>query len=489
MPGRVSRRLDVLFSVAIFVAVSLAGGRIYRLPFDDEIFTLRFVGAPHAHLAHYLLMDADPTPQLSYVIYYLAMLAGCGQVGWRWLCVGYVAVAISIWHWLTLRNIEASRPVRLLIAILFGMTPLALGQGDALRWYPMLAMMVAVAFALYLTAGERWYLTGIAFGLVGDVSFLAILPLASVLFHRWVIERKFRPREEAAFLVLGGIVAIPGFLKFHNISSSQDLTLHFTRGVLRRVLETSLGFFGGATLGASQAWLVGLAVGATVFLGYSAMVSVAGDANASRFCTLLGVSAIFPAIFTLIGFSEPRGYLFLAPMMVALTAVGVARAISIRPHAVAIAYVALLVVAISVAANLRSSTTPFKRNAVIPYQEVLDFVTTNQQGPTTLLTMDAVTGYSLASVPQLCVEEYEVDRSGWRDSSCAPDAATQTVIIVKGDPLNEDEPTWRDKTAAFIGTRKLMAQAHFGYDADASLKSRLTGRHLAPSLLDAEIYR
>jgi hypothetical protein len=144
--------------------------------------------------------------------------------------------------------------------------------------------------------------------------------------------------------------------------------------------------------------------------------------------------------------------------------------------------------AISVAANLRSSTTPFKRNAVMPYQEVLDFVTTNRQGPTTLLTMDAVAGYSLAGIPQLCIEEYEVYRSGWRDSSCAPDAATQTVIVVKGDPLNEDEPTWRDKTAAFIGNRKLMAQAHFGYDADASLKSRLTGRHLEPSLLDAERY-
>jgi hypothetical protein len=86
MSGRVSRRLDILLSVAIFVAVSLAGGRIYRLPFDDEVFTLRFVGAPHAYLSHYLLMDADPTPQLSYVIYYAAMLAGSGAIGWRWLC-------------------------------------------------------------------------------------------------------------------------------------------------------------------------------------------------------------------------------------------------------------------------------------------------------------------------------------------------------------------------------------------------------------------
>jgi hypothetical protein len=489
MSGRVSRRLDIPLSIAIFVAVSLACGRIYRLPFDDEIFTLRFVGAPHANLANYLLINPDPTPQLTYIIYYIAMLAGSGAIGWRWLCVGYVAVAISIWHWLTLRIIEASMPVRVMIAILFGMTPMALGQGDAIRWYPMLAMMVAIAYTLYLRSGERWYLTGIAFGLVGDVSFLAILPLASVLFHRYLIERKFRFKEDATFVILGGVVAIPGFLKFRTISSSQDLTLHFTRGVLRRMLETTLGFFGGATLGASQAWLVVLAVAATIFLGYLAISSTRADSEASRFCTLLAVSAIFPAMFTLIGFSEPRGYLFLAPMMVALTAVGLARAISIRPQSVAVAYVALLVVAISVAANLRSSVTPFKRNAVIPYRDVLSFVSSNAQGPTTLLTMDAVTGYSLAGVPQLCIEEFEVYRSGWLDSSCVPDPATQTVIIVKGDPLDEDEPHWRDKTEAFIGNRKLIAQAHFGYDADASLKSRLTGRHLAPSLLDAEIYR
>jgi hypothetical protein len=189
-------------SVAIFVTVSLACGRIYRLPFDDEVFTLRFVGAPHHHLVRYLLISDDPTPPLSYLVYYWAMLAGFGQIGRRWISVGYISTTIAIWHWLTLRFIDAPMPIRILIAILFGMVPLALGQGDALRWYPMLAMTVAIGYALYLTSAERWYLTGIAFGIVGDVSFLGILPLASVLFHRYVVERKFRVREDVALLFL-----------------------------------------------------------------------------------------------------------------------------------------------------------------------------------------------------------------------------------------------------------------------------------------------
>jgi hypothetical protein len=60
-----------------------------------------------------------------------------------------------------------------------------------------------------------------------------------------------------------------------------------------------------------------------------------------------------------------------------------------RTSLAATAYTALLEVAVSVAANLRSTTTPFKRNSVVQYREVVDFVRSNDHGKTAVLTMDA----------------------------------------------------------------------------------------------------
>jgi hypothetical protein len=489
MPERFRPWLDIVLSVSIFIAVSVACGRIYRFPFDDEIYTLRFVGNPHiSNLPSYFLFTNDPTPPLTYLVYYGAVLGGFDQSALRWICIGYVAIALAIWHWLTLTMIEASKPVRLLIAILFGLVPLALSQGDALRWYPMLTLAVAVAFFCYLRFPRRWYLSGIAFGLIGDVSFLAVLPLASVLFHRYAIERKFSWKEDLAFLSLGSLVAVPGFIAFGHIFSHQDLTKHFTNGLLRRMTETTLGFFGGVTLGVSQAWLVALVIAATIFLAYGAMVATRENQSARSFCSLVIITAASAAIFTMIGFSEPRGYLFLAPMVTAITSIGIASAMQTSPRVTAVAYAALLVTAISVAGNLRSSNTPFKRNAVIPYGEVIDFARSNQHGKTAVVTMDACTAYLLSSHPEFCVAEYEVYRNGWLDSSCPAGDGIDTVIVVKGDPLDENNPHWRDRVAEFIRGKQAIAQAHFGHDDDAHLKSRLSGRHLSPSLLDAVIY-
>lgn len=489
MPGASSRWLDLVLSVGIFITVSLACGRIYRFPFDDEVFTLRLIGKAHiTNVPRYFLLIDDLSPPFSYFAYYVGLLMGLRVSSLRWISFGNVAVGLAIWHWLTLKLLSASAPLRLLIAISFGLIPLAISQGDALRWYPMLTLAVAVAFSLYLLWPQRWFLSGAAFGLMADISFLAILPLLAVLFHRYVIERKFRWREDLTFLSFSGVLAIPGFITFGNLLIHHDPTKHFTAGVLRRIAETTLGFFGGVVLGVSQALLVVPAIVATIFLIRSTVVATRNSPSAQRFCDPILILAGFAAILTLIGLSEPRGFLFLAPMVTALTSMGLVHAMRMSPRLGAIAYAALLVVSISVAGNLRSSTTPFKRNSVIPYGEVIDFVRSNEHGRTAVLTMDAVSAYSLSAFPELCVAEYEMYRSSWVASACSADQIV-TVIVIKGDPLDENDPPWRNRVEEFTRARQPIAQAHFGEDADAKLKSRLAHIELSSSLLDAAIYR
>ena len=105
------------------------------------------------------------------------------------------------------------------------------------------------------------------------------------------------------------------------------------------------------------------------------------------------------------------------------------------------------------------------------------------------MTMDASTAYSLSAFPELCVAEYELYRRGWLEPACLTDDRIDTVVVIKGDPLDENETNWRDKVATLTRGRQPIALAHFGRDDDAHFKSRLTGVPLSSSLLDAAIYR
>jgi hypothetical protein len=496
MWNRLKPYYDQLGSVAIFIGVVLAAGRVYRFPFDDEITTLSAIKdiSAHAGIARLWANRNEMNPTLSHLIFYAGSTIGLRTVSLRWISIGCTAGALAIWHWMTvdaLGQSSLSISTRLLIALLFGLTPLAISQGDALRWYPPLMLPVAVAFLVYLRSSRLWFLSGIAFGLAADVGFIAIFPFLAALFHRYLVQRRFRWREDAEFLLLTAAFAVPGLISFLRVCAGYRAveSLHYTSGVLRRVLETSLGFFGGVTLGISQGWLVALAIIGTVYLSYCALSLATINPKLERLYIIIVINAGLAVLFTLGGFSEPRAYLFLSPMISALTSIGLVCAITSSPRAASTSYAALVVLAVAVVANLRSSSTPFKRNAAIPFAEVVDFVKTNEQGRTAVMTMDASTAYSLSAFPELCVAEYELYRRGWLEPACLTDDRIDTVVVIKGDPLDENETNWRDKVATLTRGRQPIALAHFGRDDDAHFKSRLTGVPLSSSLLDAAIYR
>lgn len=486
-----SRCFDISLAVFIFVLVSIGSGRIYRFPFDDEVFTLKLISDLRiGELARYLLNGNDTKPPLSYLLFSSALMVGTPLVALRWISIACTAGALAIWHWLTLSSLDEPVPdsMRLLIALLFGLTPMAVSQGDALRWYPLFTLTVAVTFLIYLRSSHRWFLSAITLGLSADTCFLAILPLSALLVHRYVIERKFRWSEDLRFFLIGGVVGSPGAVTFINILHGGWPSDEFTPGILRRIFDTSLGFFGAVTLGLSQAWIVVIATVATVYLARSALGTPIRS-SANRLCVLVLVTASAAAIFTMVGLSKPRAYLYLTPMFSALTAIGLMQAIRSAPRLGAAAYATLIVASTCVLSNLRASDTPFKRNSVIPFSNVVDFVKTNQRGKTVLLTSDPTVFYSLANAPDICTAEFEWWSSHWNYAACVPSKQNDTVIVVKGAPLNESDPQWTNAVSKITGVKKVVAEAHFGRDDDAHLKARLTGVPLPINILHGIIYR
>lgn len=218
---RFRNRYDLGLSVSIFVLASLAAGRVYRLPFDDEVTTLEMIARfPFSELANRLLKAMDVHPPLSYLLFSGARYARIEGQQLRWISLGCTVGGLAIWHRLTLESIASahvSSATRILIAFMFGLIPMAVSQGDALRWYPVLAFMSAVTFFAYLLGGRRWYLCGIPLGLAADTESLAILLFLAIAVERWAFQRRFEWRENVTFAALTGIIALPSVITFVNI--------------------------------------------------------------------------------------------------------------------------------------------------------------------------------------------------------------------------------------------------------------------------------
>jgi hypothetical protein len=91
----------------------------------------------------------------------------------------------------------------------------------------------------------------------------------------------------------------------------------------------------------------------------------------------------------LIAFRFDKSYvlLFLAPMVSAMAGAGVAKSAGARSR------VALLACG-AVAGNLQHSSHPFKRQVIVPFDEVIEFVHVNQLGTTAVRTSDVTVDFA-----------------------------------------------------------------------------------------------
>jgi len=317
------------------------------------------------------------------------------------LLLAFLALAlcqILVLTWLSQRaeGGKPASPTRLVGVLTFGLMPLAVSQGDAIRWYPLFAALIMSFVVLYLVPRHEWHRlwSAAALGLAASTDFSAALIVPPLLIYRHLLQRRFRWSFDLAYWLIVMAGAAVGFCSAYWIFTYGMIAVRgeFSDGVVRSVLTNMLGFFGGNALGVSQAWIVILII--IVFaLAAVSEIDRQKPGKPVHFLLLL-LSA--PALMTLAGFAKPRSFLYLTPVAGALITMFFDRQLQ-QGHVQRAIAVTAITFATSVAAiaNLISGTHPFKRNSIVPYQTIFDFIDRNANGSALVVSTDPVVPWVL----------------------------------------------------------------------------------------------
>ena len=488
---------DVAGSVFLFVAASLTAGRVWRFPFDDEIYTLSTIERlSPLKLVTAFPAQADVHPPLSYLLFSGLQHVGASAPAMRLASLAMTALALALFHVLALTLMaRRGRPQiapasRLIALVLFGLCPLAVSQGDALRWYPLFAALVALFVALYL-AGRNdaaRLCSAVALGLAASTNLLAGPLALAFALYRYALQKRFAWRFDTAFwliaLAAGSLgVYSAGSLLFARFG---QVGAQLGNGVLRAALTDALGFFGGDALGLGQAWIVFPALTIAAFALYASIDRKRPSAPAHLLLLMLAAAAL-----TIVpGFAKPRSFLYLAPVMTLLLMLwldGKLRQGRVRPVLAAAAL--LIATDVAAIANINHNDRPFKRNAVIPYQSVFDFIGANGSGQVLVVSTDPVIPWVLSHrAGPACASYFFAARN-----CLGAGTRYDSVFLVRGhSDKSASAATMRkfnESLAPLIAGRQKIAAMQAGRDDDAVLKSRMTGVQLDAAILTVDFYR
>ena len=488
---------DLAVTMFVFVTISIMVGRVWRFPFDDEIATLSQIepDALRALISGFPATD-DIHPPLSYALFYGLRQLNLSDAGMRIFSLAMTGLALLLCQLLVLRWIArrdgatVPAPTRLIAVLMFGLMPLAVSQGDALRWYPAFALLSVLFATLYLVPrdGPAQLWSGVALGLAASIDFSAILIVPPLLIYRYVLQRRFRWSFDPAFWLITAAGAAIGFCSAYWIFvyRTQSMWSEFASGIVRAGLTDVLGFFGGDALGVSQAWIV---VPTFVVLVIAAMSEIdrrIPDKPVHLFLLMLGG----PVLMALAGFATPRSFLYVVPVAAGLLTMFFDRQLrqgnALRMLSV---IVLTLTTSISAIANIRSGTHPFKRNSVIPYQSIIDFIDKNAPGSALILSTDPVLPWLLRDAGGGRCAGYFFEVEHCLDAGRNYDA----IFVVFGhSDQSADEAfitKFRGLIAEVTAGRSKVATLPAGRDEDAMLKSRLSGVPLETTILTVDYYR
>ena len=490
--------LDLVATLFLFVSVSIMAGRIWRFPFDDEIYTLSMI-EPKA--ARVLLANFPATgdihPPLSYAIFFGLRQLRLSDTGMRLCSVAMTALALLLYQllvltWIARRDgVSAPVQIRIVAVLIFGLIPLAVSQGDALRWYPIFTLLIALFVTFYLVPrdGPAQLWSSAALGLAASIDFSAALLIPPFLIYRYALQRRFRWSFDLPYWLITAAGATIGFGSAYWIFTrhmTHVWTTEFGHGVVRSALTDILGFFGGHALGVSQAWIV---VPTVVVFAISA-VSAIDRREPGKPVHLLLLMLIGPVLMALAGFIQPRSFLYLVPSVAVLLTLFFDRQAR-KGHAAGMlaAVVLPLATSISAIANINSGTHPFKRNSVIPYQSIFEFIDSNAKGNSLVVSTDPIVPWVLRTADDgLCAGYFfAVSRclvSGHRYNS---------IFIIFGHNANSGDERvmteFKELIADITAGRSKAATLPAGRDQDAPLKSWLTGIPLEKDILTVDYYR
>jgi hypothetical protein len=195
-----------------------------------------------------------------------------------------------------------------------------------------------------------------------------------------------------------------------------------------------------------------------------------------------------PILMALAGFATPRSFFYLIPVVAGLITMYFDRQLR-QGHVRRAISVALFTVAVSVSAiaNLISTTHPFKRNSVIPYQAIFDFIDHNAIGRALVLSTDPVVPWVLRTAGEDRCAGYFFDVRPCLQSGRGYDS----IFVVFGHNDRSGDVALMEDFQTLVGEattgRAKRASVPFGHDAE--LKTRLTGVALDPAILTVEFYR
>jgi hypothetical protein len=367
--------------------------------------------------------------------------------------------------------------------------PLAVSQGDALRWYPLFAVLIALFMVLYLVPRHEpqrlW--SAVALGLAASTDFSAALIVPPFLFYRHILQRRFRWSFDVPYWLIVAAGAAIGLCSAYYIFTYRinAVGAEFSSGIIRSVPANLLGFFGGDALGVSQAWIV-IPIIVVFVLAAVSEIDRQKPGKPVHFLLLL-LSA--PVLMALAGFATPRSFLYLTPVIAAPITMFFDRQLREGHVQRAIAVVVItLAASVSAIANLISGTHPFKRNSVIPYQAIFDFIDRNADGSALVVSTDPVVPWVLRGAEDRCAGYF------FGVTRCLQsDRRYDSIFVISGhhDRSADQEITgqFNQLIATATAGRKKLASVPIGRDEDASLKSRLTGVPLEESILTVDYYR
>ena len=317
---------DLAAMAFLYVSASVMAGRVWRFPFDDEITTLSYIepDAMRERIANFPVID-DIHPPFSYLLLYGMHELGFSDAAMRlcsltMTCVALALCQILALNWLCGRDETGRIPsaTRIVAVLIFSLMPLAVSQGDALRWYPVFTLLIVLFIVLYLMPRNEWQRlwSAVALGMAASTDFSAALIVPPFLLYRHVLQRRFRWSFDLCYWLIAGAGAAIGFVSAYWIFAYRiaPVRAEFSGGAIRSVLTDVLGFFGGDALGIGQAWIIAPLV--VVFV-----IAVASEVERQKpgkpvHLPLLMLSV--PVLMALAGFTAPRSFLFLIPVVAAL---------------------------------------------------------------------------------------------------------------------------------------------------------------------------
>jgi hypothetical protein len=492
---------DLIATLVLFVSASLMAGRVWRFPYDDELFTLAMAESSRSPLQvlSFYLKGGDVQPPLADFAFYTLYHLGLSEAAMRLCSLAMTALSLVLFHRLTLavigeRTHATVRPaVRLLALLLFGLSPLAIGVGDAIRWYPLFALLFSLFFTLYLVAGNAAARLGsaVALGLAASTNFLAAIVIAPLLLYRYALQREFRPRFEIAYWLVFSLFGSLGIIAAGSLVAKQIGSMvgqQFENSPFRALASHVLGFFGGDALGVSQAWIIMPVALITAWAMLREIDRTRPADPVHLFLLTFGAMALV----VLPGFGKPRSFLYLAPVLAAILTFFLDRKAGDREAGAPTLLASLILIAsVAALANINHGTRPFKRNSAIPYEQILDFIQTNEKGNVLIVSSDSVLVWVLRHQGEQgdrCVSLFA------RETACfAADRRYDSIFVISGQSNRSRNVPFMNRFAAQLSTmiagRQEAATFHAGLDEDAAIKSRLTETPLDSFILSVTLYR